>query len=97
MCFIPNTLTEREKKDGWKLLFDGTTMSAWRGYKMADMPAEWSVLDGTLTKVKTTDSRRRMNCLVSMRPRATPTGNHDGRRRAGRPAVAVIPPPRRAP
>jgi hypothetical protein len=51
----PNTLSAAEKKDGWKLLFDGSTMSAWRGYKMAEMPPEWTVVDGTLSKVKTTE------------------------------------------
>ena len=27
----PNTLTNQERADGWKLLFDGTTTSGWRG------------------------------------------------------------------
>ncbi len=50
-----NTLSAAEKKDGWRLLFDGKSMSAWRGYKMADMPPEWAIVDGTLTKTKTTE------------------------------------------
>lgn len=28
-----NVLTEAEKADGWKLLFDGSTTKGWRGYK----------------------------------------------------------------
>lgn len=48
----PNTLTPAEEKAGWKLLFDGTTTSGWRGYKSDSVPAEWHVEDGTLTKSK---------------------------------------------
>ena len=29
----PNTLTAAEKAAGWQLLFDGTSLDAWRGYK----------------------------------------------------------------
>lgn len=49
-----NSLTDAEKKAGWRLLFDGQTMDAWRGYQMADMPPEWFVVDGTFTKIKNT-------------------------------------------
>ncbi len=45
----PNTLTAAEQKDGWKLLFDGKTIDKWRGFKMAAMPTNWGVVDGTLT------------------------------------------------
>lgn len=50
-----NTLSAAEKKAGWKLLFDGTSMNAWRGYQMKEMPAEWAIVDGTLSKTKTTE------------------------------------------
>lgn len=50
-----NTLTAAEKKAGWKLLFDGTSLSAWRGYQQADMPPEWMVVDGVMTKSKPTN------------------------------------------
>ena len=40
----PNTLTPAEKKDGWKLLFDGKSMQNWR-----PVPADaWAVEDGCL-------------------------------------------------
>lgn len=46
----PNTLTEQEKADGWTLLFDGRTTSAWRGYKKANFPGGWTVVDDALTR-----------------------------------------------
>lgn len=41
-----NTLTAAEKKAGWKLLFDGRSLSGWRTYK--DRPGSWQVKDGEL-------------------------------------------------
>ena len=38
----------------WRSLID-PTMSAWRGYRAAAMPAEWTVTDGVLSKVKSTN------------------------------------------
>src|SRR6516162_3481974 len=43
-----NTLTEEEKKAGWKLLFDGKTTEGWKGYRKDKMPDGWSVVDGVL-------------------------------------------------
>jgi hypothetical protein len=45
-----NTLSDEEKKAGFKLLFDGKTTDGWRGYKMKDMPPGWKVIDGILTR-----------------------------------------------
>jgi hypothetical protein len=45
----PNTLTPLEKKEGWKLLFDGKTMKGWRGAYLTGLPKRgWSVRDGML-------------------------------------------------
>jgi len=44
----PNTLTAGERKEGFKLLFDGKTLDQWRGYKMPAMPENWTVVDGTI-------------------------------------------------
>jgi hypothetical protein len=41
-----NMLTQTEKQQGWKLLFDGKTLNGWRTYK--HQPAAWKVNDGTL-------------------------------------------------
>ncbi len=44
-----NMLTEEEKKEGWQLLFDGTTTQGWRGAYMDSFPAKgWEVRDGML-------------------------------------------------
>jgi hypothetical protein len=42
----PNTLTAAEKAAGWRLLFDGKSMDAWRGYQKP--ASDWKVVDGTL-------------------------------------------------
>ena len=44
----PNTLSAEEKAAGFKLLFDGTSASDWRGYRQKTLPSGWTVTDGTL-------------------------------------------------
>jgi hypothetical protein len=44
------TLTAEQRAAGWRSLFDGTSTSAWRGYKSPTFPAGWSIVDGVLTK-----------------------------------------------
>jgi hypothetical protein len=45
-----NTLTEEEKQQGWKLLFDGTSTDGWRGAYQDKFPEKgWVVRDGELT------------------------------------------------
>jgi hypothetical protein len=43
-----NTLTDKEKADGWKLLFDGKTTKGWHKYKGKEIGDRWKVVDGTL-------------------------------------------------
>jgi hypothetical protein len=45
-----NKLTKKEIKDGWKLLWDGSTSAGWRGYRTPAFPTKgWEMKDGMLT------------------------------------------------
>lgn len=45
-----NTLTNAEKKAGWKLLFDGQSLAGWHAVKKSDpIPPGWGVKNGVLT------------------------------------------------
>ena len=44
----PNALTPEEKSAGWTLLFDGTSLKGWRGYKTEAIGAGWKVQEGAL-------------------------------------------------
>ena len=46
-----NTLTEAEKKAGWKLLFDGQDFDGWHNFKREGVRPGWQVKDGTLACV----------------------------------------------
>ena len=48
MAQTPNTLTKKEKKEGWKLLFDGKTTKGWHTYLRDTVGAKWQVKDGNL-------------------------------------------------
>jgi hypothetical protein len=42
-----NTLSESEKKEGWKLLFDGKSINGWRTYKNKEQDS-WEVVNGQM-------------------------------------------------
>jgi hypothetical protein len=47
---VQNRLTDDDTRAGWALLFDGSTLSGWRGYKRADASAtRWKIENGMLT------------------------------------------------
>ncbi len=41
----PNHLTEKEKADGWKLLFDGKSTDGWRNFNKESIGAGWIIDD----------------------------------------------------
>jgi hypothetical protein len=45
----PNTLTKKEKNDGWVLLFDGKTTNGWHTYNKKTVTNNWKVADGAIT------------------------------------------------
>lgn len=54
-----NQLTQKEKNDGWVLLFDGKTTNGWHTYNRDTVSSNWKVIDGALVmdpKAKTSRS-----------------------------------------
>lgn len=50
--FVPNSLTEYEKKNGWRLLFDGKSNNGWRSAKGTLFPEKgWKISNGVLAVV----------------------------------------------
>lgn len=43
-----NRLSSDEESAGWRLLFDGRSLEAWRGFRLQGLPAGWSVVDGEI-------------------------------------------------
>lgn len=46
----PNTLTEPERRAGWRLLFDGRSIDGFRGYRQDAPGAGWVVDDGAIVR-----------------------------------------------
>jgi hypothetical protein len=48
--YLNNELTEIEKAQGWRLLWDGRTTTGWKGAKLAAFPEKgWEIKDGVLS------------------------------------------------
>ena len=44
----PNTLTSKEKRQGFELLFDGESTEGWRGYRKETFPSRWIIDEGAI-------------------------------------------------
>ncbi len=51
---VTTTREVNRTNGGWRSLFDGQTMSEWRGYKTDAIPSGWHVVDGTIAKERGT-------------------------------------------
>jgi hypothetical protein len=59
--FIPNSISDYEMKNGWKLLFDGKSTTGWRGAYKDEFPEKgWEVKDGEL-RVMSSDGAESTN------------------------------------
>jgi hypothetical protein len=55
----PNTLSAAERRDGWRLLFDGKTFDGWRGLGYDSVPtAHWKIENGAIRKIADGDVPR---------------------------------------
>ncbi len=79
----PDTLTPKEKAEGWKLLFNGTSFDGWRGYRMSGIPETgWKIENGLLKTVPRAKGRelitvRKFNDFeLSWEWKISPAGNN---------------------
>jgi hypothetical protein len=54
---LPNRLTDAERRQGWVLLFDGSSFNGWRQCNGTSMPANWVIEDQAM-KVFTAPGRK---------------------------------------
>src|SRR5215471_15730799 len=47
---VGTVFSPEQPATGWRTLFDGKNLDAWRGYKTGKVPAGWRIAEGRLTK-----------------------------------------------
>ena len=63
---VVNKLTDRQQSEGWKSLFDGTTLSGWKIYRNLENDS-WEVHDQTLhCKAKSKDANNKRSDLITI-------------------------------
>lgn len=50
-AMMPNTLSQSERAEGWKLLFDGTSLDGWRTFKKDKPGQSWKADGGAIVLV----------------------------------------------
>ena len=54
LSYLNNELTEYERRQGWRLLWDGKTSEGWQGAKLDHFPRSgWNIEDGVLSVIET--------------------------------------------
>jgi hypothetical protein len=60
LSYLTNALTDREIKEGWKLLWDGKTFDGWRTGRNTSPPASgWEIRDGVLSVLSSKEQPKR--------------------------------------
>jgi hypothetical protein len=65
VCLLPNQLSESEKKEGWKLLWDGKTTQGWRSVFGSSFPGIGWATENNVLKVIPADGTETGNDIVS--------------------------------
>ncbi|MBC7927467.1 MAG: DUF1080 domain-containing protein [Bryobacteraceae bacterium] len=67
-CSAENTLTPEEKRAGWQLLFDGTSLKGWKDPAQKNVPNRaWVVDNGTLKTVTSGEGKKFSEDLIHER------------------------------
>jgi len=59
--FVPNNLTAYEKKDGWRLLFDGKTNKGWKSAKGNNFPEKGWTIDKGIISIQNAEGNEATN------------------------------------
>lgn len=64
----PNSLSDAERRDGWRLLFDGSTSSGWEEITGKPFPTNcWSIGDGTIHAIPRKDGFQDIRTVETFR------------------------------